>query len=87
MLTEYPPPPSYNLTEYENGTLSFDLTEITPNETLSTSYLTKLDLNKTEPLQIKKEFCLEINALSIKYSEPERVEKLRKEVRLKNEIV
>ena len=73
--------PSYNLTKDNNGTFSFNLTEISPKETLSTSYLPKLDLKKTEPLQIKKEFCLEINALSLKYSEPERTEELRKEVR------
>ena len=65
--------PSYNLTKQNDGSLDLNLTNIEPEETLSTSYLTKLDLKKTKLIDIKKEFCLEIKAISTKYEEPERI--------------
>ena len=66
--------PSYNLTEADNGTFTLNLTDLSPEETLSTSYLTKLDLSKTPSLAVKKEFCVELHALSVKYSEPKRLD-------------
>ena len=75
--------PSYNLTEAENGTFTLNLTDLSPEETLSSSYLTKLDLIKTKPIAVKKEFCVELKALSVKYSEPERLDAFLKKERLK----
>ena len=66
--------PSYNLTENNDGSFDFNLTNIEPTDTLSTSYLTKLDLNHTKPMDVKREFCLELKAISTKYSEPERIQ-------------
>ena len=68
--------PSYNVTEAGNGTFTLNLTDLSPEETLSTSYLTKLDLTKTKSIAVKKEFCVELNALSLKYSEPKRLDTL-----------
>ena len=65
--------PNYNVTEDEEGDLSFDVAALSPNQTLSTSYLKDLNLTETEPMELKKYFCLEIHAISIKYSEPERI--------------
>lgn len=65
--------PSYNLTETKKGFFDLNITDIGPEETMSTSYLTKLDLKKAKPMDLKKEFCIELNAISTKYSEPERV--------------
>ena len=75
--------PSYNVTEDDNGDLSFNITEITPNQTLSTSYLIDLDLNQTQPMDVKKYFCIEINAISVKYSEPDRIASFKRQVNCK----
>lgn len=65
---------SYNLTETEDGSLDMNLTSIEPRQTLATSYLTKIDIEKSKPIDVKKEFCLEVKAISTKYSEPERIQ-------------
>ena len=57
--------PNYNVTEDEEGDLSFDVAALSPNQTLSTSYLKDLNLTETEPMELKKYFCLEIHAISI----------------------
>ena len=72
--------PSYTLTEYANGALHLDLNDLSPSETLSTSNLIKLDLAETKAIEIKKEFCLEMKAISMKYSEPTRILNLPEEV-------
>ena len=65
---------SYNLTESEDGSLDLNLTSIEPMQTLATSYLTEIDIEKAKPIDVKKEFCLELKAISTKYSEPERIQ-------------
>ena len=62
---------NYDLTKH-NGTLRLELADPTPTETLATSYLTKIDLKKNKPIDVKREFCLELKAISLNYSEPER---------------
>ena len=74
--------PSYNLTKQNDGSLDLNITNIEPGETLSTSYLTKLDLKKAKAIDIKKEFCLEIKAISTKYEEPERIRQYLSKVSL-----
>ena len=72
--------PSYNLTENDDGSLELNITNIEPEESLSTSYLTKLDLKNTKPMDVKKEFCLELQAISTKYTEPKRIREYLREV-------
>ena len=63
--------PSYNLTQLVDGSFSLNVTELTPRETMSMSLLTKINVNNTHTNEIKREFCQEIEAISLKYSEPE----------------
>ncbi len=44
-----------------------NLTEVTLNDTLQDSGLTKIDLNKTTEVELKTEFCREINAVAQRY--------------------
>lgn len=72
--------PNYNLSENENGVLSLNLTDIYPTNTLSTSSLPKLHLRNTKRMPVKKQFCLEVKAIFVKYNEPERIDLLEKQV-------
>ena len=65
--------PSYQLSESNDGTLSLDLSTLSPAKTLHTSFLATLELRKTKPIEMKEIFCVEIKALELKYSQPERV--------------
>ena len=71
---------SYNLTETDDGSFDLNITNIEPMQTLSTSYLTKIELEQTKPIDVKKEFCLELKAISTKYGEPERIRPLIEQV-------
>ena len=46
--------PEYNLTE------DFNITELTPEDTLRGSELTKLDVKQTSEADIKSTFCKEV---------------------------
>ena len=72
--------PSYRVDENENGYFLPYLSEIRPSESLSVSYLAKLDPVRTKAIDIKKEFCLELKAIATKYSEPERARRYFEEV-------
>ena len=63
--------PNYNLTETESGEFELNITSLTPEETLAGSKLLEIDVNKTSKLEIRREFCREIKAVSLKYSEPQ----------------
>jgi len=65
--------PTYNLTETESGDYELNITTLTPEKTLAGSKLLEIDVNKTSKTEIRKEFCREIKAISLKYSEPQRV--------------
>ena len=63
--------PTYNLTETESGDYELNITTLTPEKTLAGSKLLEIDVNKTSKTEIRKEFCREIKAISLKYSEPQ----------------
>ena len=63
--------PNYNLTETEKGDFELNVTAITPEATLAGSKLLEIDVNNTSGPEIKREFCREIKAISLKYSEPQ----------------
>ena len=63
--------PDYNLTETETGEFQLNLTSLLPDETLAGSKLLEIDVNTTSAEEIKREFCREIKAVSLKYSEPQ----------------
>lgn len=62
--------PTYNLTKTESGDFELNITALTPEETLAGSKLLEIDPNTTSKSEIRKEFCREIKAISLKYSEP-----------------
>ena len=64
--------PTYNLTETKKGEFELNLTSLTPEKTLAGSKLLEIDVNNTSPQEITQEFCREIKAISLKYSEPQR---------------
>ena len=63
--------PTYNLTETKSGEFELDLEHLSPNETLAGSKLLEIDVKNTSPDEITEEFCREIKAISLKYSEPQ----------------
>ena len=73
--------PTYSLTETDSGELELDLENLSPADTLAGSKLLEIDVEQTSQEEIKQEFCREIKAVSLKYSEPQ-VVKLKKRVNL-----
>ena len=73
--------PSYQLTETEDGNIVLNMTNLTPEDTLSASNLVELQLHKTTPIEIKKQFCAEIKAVTLKYSEQERKYQMEKKIK------
>lgn len=73
--------PNYKLKENDDGTLILSMTDLSPDDTLSSSNLVNLQLDKTHPIEIKKQFCIGIKALMLKYSEPERMYQLEKKLK------
>ena len=69
--------PTYNLTETDSGEFELDLENLSPADTLAGSKLLEIDVEQTSQEEIKQEFCREIKAVSLKYSEPQ-VLKLKK---------
>ena len=63
--------PNYNLTETDTGEFQLNLTSLSPEETLAGSKLLEIDVNNTSADEITREFCREIKAVSLKYSEPQ----------------
>ena len=63
--------PNYNLTETDSGEFELNLTRLSPEDTLAGSKLLEIDVNKTSKTEIRREFCREIKAVSLKYSEPQ----------------
>ena len=73
--------PNYQLTETEDGNIVLNMTTLSPEDTLSVSELVQLQLHKTTPIEIKKQFCAEIKALTMKYSERERMYQIEKKIK------
>ena len=63
--------PTYNLTETDSGELQLDLENLSPADTLAGSKLLEINVEEASQEEIKQEFCREIKAVSLKYSEPQ----------------
>ena len=64
--------PSYNLTEdTKTGEYELKLDNLSPEATMKGSKLLEMDVTKSSKEEIQEEFCKEIKAISLKYSEPQ----------------
>ena len=63
----------HQLSESNEGSLSLNLSTLSPSQTLYTSTLAVLELRKRKPIEIKELFCIEMKALALKYSQPDRI--------------
>ena len=63
----------------DSGDLKLDLENLSPADTLAGSKLLEIDVEEASQEEIKQEFCREIKAVSLKYSEPQ-VIKLIKQI-------
>ena len=60
--------PNYNLTK-QGTKYILEKESLLPQQTLSTSRLVKTDVKEASELEIRRQFCTEIKAISLKYSE------------------